>query len=1056
MLAVQPTPAPPAAGVSGALRDVVAADESPPGPSSTSSSTSSTSDDTRPDSGRAFSDDPRPGDKENPFRAPSPNNTSPSAAVRPVKTAVNGAPDSSVAARLSKSQSVIESLQRSLVTKLSPATIESLKSKYASTAAAAPLARPEADLDVDPKLASPLLPVKSVAEATKQSKPLSNGKPAAAVFDVSNAESQSSVKLAFLSGEPAARQQQPARPVTRRAAVERKPLHFPKTVPAAKPPVPAKKDELRAHGKPQVLAVPKKKTPAKPSRASVAQDGLSELLKNLVSDSPTTADKPTERELSFTTASTRPPKPQPAPRTTSLPPHLASPNTPVSPSSTPCPRPPSLSPVQRPSPATSPGRTPPERSRLLEDKLNEIRKDLWEEEAAAAADGRRQRHDSLPGSVSEDAAVPPRSVQEATLEHYARAIQKHLDGRAPAPRLSELRVDTSSSAHSSTSTLVSTPSQSPGWASSTGEPRSLPPTSRSVSSPPPTSPQRRRLRDELLGFYYRSLEREARRPPGRSGRLSAPPLPFTAVIPTDHATYTPDRTLRQEFIVVRDGSPAPEATYQNVHLVRPPPGSPLLASGEDSDSTVQDGRSRPRANMNFFVRGGPQRNTIGAYPTRRTPPRDEVDLRREFGGEVELRHPEKLNAINNKKRHNSESEAADPVVMPVNGRSKNGKPGVFEAWGASNGKDAAKGKKSLFPIFRKGSLHPSAPTTPGTPPPTLPKRVSFSSSTSPISDSVFLPNSPGYACSDTGNGVYGTARSQQGQQNPQAAAGVYGTVQTAPGVFGSSPATPSGLYGTAQKPPSGVYGSTPKSSAGVYGSSSAGVYGTRQQPSPVPYRPPPTGGESPYGTKADHSSPYGTKADHSSPYGTKADHSSPYGTKADHSSPYGTKASPNGVAYSPSQPPAGPAATGSSPGSASVRSAPSPAGTSTSFNASNASFNALNASFNASNASFNASNASSASVSPHGLHLQQQRVYGRAGLPPRAQSATPTMMTMMAPDRPLPPIPIAAARTVNGGLKHSQLTLSESESGSEAGEVQRILQQANDKRKITYCKLEGE
>ncbi|XP_034238034.1 nascent polypeptide-associated complex subunit alpha, muscle-specific form-like [Thrips palmi] len=778
----------------------------------------------------------------------------------------------SVSSRLAKSQSVIENLQRNLVTKLSPTTIESLKSKYAATPA--PLARPDPGLDLDlgPDHPSPFLPAKSGVEVKQQAKKQPNGKPAA-VFDVSNVEGQSSVKLAFLSGLPvkaAPRAVPSAVPSSPKKAVERKPLHGPwarkvvdKPAPSNKPPVPTKKDVLVV--KQEVVA--KKKSPVRSPRKDAPQDGLSELLKNLVTGTTRRSDSDTGTAADTTASKPRPPKPQPAPRTTSLPPSTDTPPPSGRPSrelaaspASPSPRPSSLSPT-RPSPATSPGRTPPERSQLLEERLNEIRKDLWEEEpdpAASAPPPGRLRHDGVTPT-----SPPPRSVQEATLEHYARAIQRHLDGQGgvpAAPRLSELHVDTSSSTHSSTSTLVSTPSQlSPGWASS--EPRA--PRGRRLTDSDAsraTSPQKKRLRDELLGFYYRSLEREARRPPapGRSGRLSAPPLQLPVVIPTDQATRTPDRTLRQEFIVVRDS----DATYQNLQSLRRPPGSPLLASGEDSDSTTQDYRPRPRSNMNFFVRGGPQRNTIGSYPTRKTPPRDEVDLRREFG-DVELRHPERLALAGLKKRHNSESGAAEADVPVRTGKNSNAWVSPKDAKDAKKSAKANGGKKSLFPIFRKGSLHPSQPASPSTPPPTLPKRVSFSSATSPISDSVFLPNSPSYYANGHGNGyaeqIYanqytvspgegtyvnytmptppdlnGISRAASLSQQQPASQGVYGTTpQPTSGVYGSTKQTSNGVYGSTKQTSNGVYGSTKLTSNGVYGSTkptSNGVYGSTQQP----------------------------------------------------------------------------------------------------------------------------------------------------------------------------------------------------------------------------------
>lgn len=879
MLAVQPA-APSAVPARAAASP---ADETS---SSSSSSEASGSGSANP----AFTDDPQPGDRENPFREHGPAGP------------VDGVVSHSVSSRLAKSQSVIESLQRNLVTKLSPATIESLKSKYASTPAPlAPLARPDPGLESP---TSPLLPVKSVAEVDKENgKPqangsahgVTNGKPPG-VFDVSEIEGQRRDKLAFLGGLPGSPGPKPTRPSSLpapgRRAVERKPLH----VQVPKPPVPTKKDALRA----LPVDVTRKKSPKATRPKDSPTDGISELLKTLV--------LPAERPLVQTdfgaATATRPARPQPAPRTTSLPgkgPAAA--------------RPDSLSPVPRPSPATSPGRTPPERSRLLEDKLNEIRKDLWEEEEAAEAaktedqPGRR-RHDSLPVELDAPAATP-RSVQEATLEHYARAIQRHLDGRAgvPAPpQLAELGVDTSSSTHSSTSTLVS-------------ETASLPTSPRGRRPTEGSPAEKKRLRDELLGFYYRSLEREARveargpRGPGRSGRLSAPPggpchsLPV--VIPTERATYTPDRTLRQDFIVVDD-----EATYQNV-IRRPPPGSPLLASAEDSDSTV-DGttpRSRNSRTMNFFTRGGPQRSTIGAYPAaagahgahpaRRTPPKDEVDLRREH------ERPDK-------RRTNSESEAVAPVSGKAGKAGKGGKAksGMLDwsskkatkangaangtAGGSSGGMANGSGKKSLlFPIFRKGSLHPSPPTTPGTPPPTLPKRVSFSSATSPLqagsppaglpgvrspgdngyppgwptrnghasspptrssrldsSDSVFLPNDDHclqrwrpqeqiYA-NQCGEGTYvnyslpippdmaPNGYGPCGANGLYANGALYGSKQSPSGLYGPPKQSPSGVYGTKQSP-SGMHGPPKQSPSGVYNSHRqppSSLYVTNPQQSP--------------------------------------------------------------------------------------------------------------------------------------------------------------------------------------------------------------------------------
>lgn len=876
MLAVQPA-APSAVPARAAA--------SPADETSSSSSEASGSGGANP----AFTDDPQPGDRENPFREHGPAGP------------VDGVVSHSVSSRLAKSQSVIESLQRNLVTKLSPATIESLKSKYASTPAPlAPLARPDPGLESP---TSPLLPVKSVAEVGKDNgKPQANGSAHGAtngkppgVFDVSEIEGQRRDKLAFLGGlpgSPGSPSFKPTRPSSLpapgRRAVERKPLH----VQVPKPPVPAKKDALRA----LPVDVTRKKSPKVTRPKDSPTDGISELLKTLV--------LPAER----------PSKPQPAPRTTSLPGKA-----------TVAVRPDSLSPVPRPSPATSPGRTPPERSRLLEDKLNEIRKDLWEEEEAAeaakaakaeGAEGQpsRRRHDSLPGELDAPAApaATPRSVQEATLEHYARAIQRHLDGRAgvPAPpHLAELGVDTSSSTHSSTSTLVS-------------ETTSLPTSPRGRRPTEGSPAEKKRLRDELLGFYYRSLEREARveargpRGPGRSGRLSAPPggpchsLPV--VIPAERATYTPDRTLRQDFIVVDD-----EATYQNV-IRRPPPGSPLLASAEDSDSTVDGATPRPRISrtMNFFTRGGPQRSTIGAYPpaagahgahpARRTPPKDEVDLRREQD------RPDK-------RRTNSESEAVAPVSGKAGKAGKGGKAksGMLDwsskkatkangaangtASGSSGGVANGSGKKSLlFPIFRKGSLHPSPPASPGTPPPALPKRVSFSSATSPLqaasppgppagmpgvrspsdngyppgwptrnghasspptrssrldsSDSVFLPNDEHclqrwrpqeqiYA-NQCGEGTYvnyslpippDMAPNGYGPCGANGLGnGLYGNGLYANGALYSSKQSPSGVYGAKQSP-SGVHGPAKQSPSGVYVSHRqppSSLYVTNPQQSP--------------------------------------------------------------------------------------------------------------------------------------------------------------------------------------------------------------------------------
>jgi len=516
-------------------------------------------------------------------------------------------------------------------------------------------------------------------------------------FDVSNIYYQNPKKLEFLANAPKAKS---------------KPVPAPRQ--DSKPPVPEKRECLRVtplRGVSRIPSAKKKFSPKLSRKKEPTKAGIVDLLRNLVADDD--KDKPKAPRdgksniKAFITAGAdeesergRAPPPQsnkvsaravkpeaqtawantaPARRLEtsflSSPPENQQPLRQHQRSQ-------SLSPIARQR-ATSPPASLPDTSRILEERLTEIRQDLW------------GRPTTLPVDGGDSDASTRKSIQERTLEYYATAIQRQLQG----PRG---RTDTPdySSTHSSRSTLV--------------------------SSPTPTEPLRRRhsaapndkkIRQELLDFYYRSIERDRARqrrsaPPGRSGRLSAPPVPYAFAPPATPTPSSPSPVLiplthgdflRQEFL--------PEhSTYQNLPI-RVRPAVPQRTESLPSPSTPSKS-TPPKVDMNLFVRNSPQRSTIGPISTaKRTPPTIHEE------DDVQLRHPDKTST---------------PKSRPKN---------LFEAW-MSNGRKSKTPPNKTAPIFKRGSLQ-QVPSPGSEGAPALPKRVSFSSSSSPMHASGEWPTRNG-------------------------------------------------------------------------------------------------------------------------------------------------------------------------------------------------------------------------------------------------------------------------------------------------------------------------